>query len=281
MLPGPKRAWARPTKKARPKPKPKPKRKRSARPRPRAPRPRRSAREDPRAIPVFIIVRDRVTALRRLVARLERAGQRRIVLVDNSSTYPPLLEYFGQTPHRVVRTRSNEGPWSPWRSGLIAATRGRFVVTDPDMYPDDMCPDDFMYALCDALDLLAPSGVTKVGMGLRVDDLPDNPLAQQVRDWEARFWVRQLGTGPRGEAWWSAAIDSTFALYQPGHRYDGGGAKSVRLGQPYLVRCDAWYEDPSEISEEEKYFAARASRASTWGKTIRGLVAGRGIPSYP
>ena len=45
-------------------------------------------------IPVFIICRDMVTPLGDLVAWLERNGHQRLILVDNASTYPPLVEYY-------------------------------------------------------------------------------------------------------------------------------------------------------------------------------------------
>lgn len=284
MLPGPKRSAL--VRGGTRKPKPADKRKAArARPKQRRKRSQPVLRapppQDPQTIPVYIIVRDRVTALQLLVERLERAGQQRIVLVDNSSTYPPLLEYLRTIPHRVVRTGRNEGPWSPWRSGLVAATRGRFIVADPDMYPDETCPDDFIHVLYEALGALLPRGVTKVGMGLRIDDLPDNPVASSIRQAEGRFWKHRYGAGARGEDWWVAAVDSTFALYLPGHPYDGGCARAARIGTPYLMRCGPWYEDPSAVSEEERYFIARASRVSTFATRMRRFAARRRVPPLP
>ena len=59
------------------------------------------------SLPIFINCRDRVTPLRDLVAWLERAGHQRIILVDNDSTYEPLLEFYEQSPHEVVRLGQN------------------------------------------------------------------------------------------------------------------------------------------------------------------------------
>ena len=51
-------------------------------------------------IPIFIVVRDLLSPLQQLVAWLERAGHERIVLIDNDSTYPPMVEYLvGYTAH--------------------------------------------------------------------------------------------------------------------------------------------------------------------------------------
>jgi hypothetical protein len=209
----------------------------------------------------------------RLVERLEHAGQERIVFVDNSSTYPPLLDYLGVSPHRVVRTGRNDGPSSPWTSGLVAATSGRFIVTDPDLRPDDACPNDFVAALVEALDTLRSRGVVKIGMGLRIDDLPETSIAQSVREWELpRFWQRTMGQGNRGEVWYEAFVDTTFAVYSPQAKYDAGCATAARLGPPYLMRCDPWYERPESISDEERYYCERASSASNQAAHMRRLL---------
>ena len=50
-------------------------------------------------VPIFINSRDRVTPLRELVEWCEHAGQTRIYLVDNDSTYPTLCASRRPTVH--------------------------------------------------------------------------------------------------------------------------------------------------------------------------------------
>src|SRR5215469_1260868 len=95
---------------------------------------------DALSIPVYITVRDRVSDLRRLVAWLERAQHRNIVLMDNASTYEPLLAYLGDSPHEVVYLSQNLGSRALWRSGLVP--NEPFVLTDPDIIPTEDCPLD-------------------------------------------------------------------------------------------------------------------------------------------
>lgn len=56
-------------------------------------------------IPVYIISFNRLSCLKQLVARLERAGYSNIHIVDNGSSYPPLLEELDKTPHVVHRMK--------------------------------------------------------------------------------------------------------------------------------------------------------------------------------
>ena len=83
--------------------------------------------------PIFINCRDRVTDLAQLVAWLERAGCEEIYLLDNDSAYEPLLTYYEETPHTVLRLGQNLGRFAVWSApGVFELTKGRpFVYTRP------------------------------------------------------------------------------------------------------------------------------------------------------
>lgn len=212
--------------------------------------------------PVFVPVRDRVTPLRRLVDWLERAGQEDIWLIDNASTYEPLLDYLAATPHQVVRLEHNLGHRSPWLSGSVQrhAHLRWFMVSDPDVVPDDECPLDALDHLRAVLE--RQHAFHKAGLGLRIDDLPEHyPLAGEVRRWEAQFWTDEVEPGV-----YRANVDTTFAMYKPlegRHRDD----HAVRTGSPYVARHLPWYSDPAELSDEERYYRDHADRTvSNWDR---------------
>lgn len=212
--------------------------------------------------PVFITVRDRVTCLAALVQWLESAGQERIYLLDNDSTYPPLLDYLAASPHTVVRLGANVGHRAAWESGAIAAVCGdreHFVVTDPDVVPVEECPADALDVFREILDLIPDC--SKAGFGLRIDDLPVGfTFRNDVVAWESRFWTNELAPGI-----YAAPIDTTFALHRPGTPYQLTGA--VRTGMPYVARHLGWYVDSGDPSDEDAYYQAHARRDSThWSK---------------
>jgi hypothetical protein len=202
---------------------------------------------------VFVNTRDRVTPLRALVGWLERAGVRRIVFVDNASTYGPLLDYFDETPHEVVRLPENLGELAPWLSGTIERMTGEhefFVETDPDVVPDSDCPLDALDYLYDVV-YTYPEYV-KVGLGLRIDDLPDHYVhAEAVRRWEARFWLDEYRPGL-----YIAPVDTTFAMYRP--RTGATMVPALRTGPPYLARHLPWYTDSRRMSREDRYYLRHA-----------------------
>jgi GT2 family glycosyltransferase len=220
--------------------------------------------KQPADMPVFIICRDRVDALRELVAWLEKKGFHKIVFVDNDSLYPPLVQYFQETPYQVIRLYRNVGHTSPWTLGMIRALipEDFYIVSDPDVIPDKGCPKDvfshflklhkkyFMYQ--------------KVGFGLRIDDLPDHyPLKKSVMEWEGQFWNNQLEPEV-----YEAGIDTTFATYKP-FSYFYTLHPSIRTGHPYTACHLPWYADPKKISEEETHYRFRADHnVSSWNVDV-------------
>jgi hypothetical protein len=209
-------------------------------------------------VPVFINCRDRVTPLLPLLDYLERAGCEQVYLLDNDSTYPPLLEYYEQTPHNVIRLGENRRHKSFWESGLLEelGVRGQYVFSDPDLIPIEECPLDAIGYFAEVLERYP--AYPKAGFGLKIDDLPDHfGMKADVIAWESRFWHRLIA--PR---LYEAPIDTTFALYRSAEH---APRFAIRTGFPYLVRHTTWYLDSENLPEEHRYYIERA-RATSWSR---------------
>lgn len=211
-----------------------------------------------RTVPVIINCRDRVSCLRRLVAWLEDAGHENIVLLDNASTYPPLLEYLGRCGHRVERLDRNLGHTALWQAAALERSIREqwFVYSDPDVVPDESCAPDLVARLREILE--RNQGSVKAGPALRTDDLPDHyHLKAHVIEHERQFYGNPLGPDL-----YQSFIDTTFAVYRPGTPYSHGPAlRSTR----YRARHLAWYLDSNALDDEEIYYRTHAdSRISHW-----------------
>lgn len=217
--------------------------------------------------PILIACRDRVSSLIELVRWLEDAGHQRIILVDNDSSYEPLLEYYEATPHTVVRLGQNIGPHQFWAAGVVDehASGERFVLTDPDVVPCSTCPADALAFFDDLLDRYPDRA--KVGFGLRIDDLPARYQHREaVWAWERPFWTDEKEPGV-----YDAPIDTTFALYREGEAAFRA-APALRTGGLYVARHMPWYSDLASPSAEdvcyhERYLASRQLSAgvkTTW-----------------
>ncbi len=209
-----------------------------------------------RQTPIYIICRDRLEPLKTLVKWLEGMGMKNVILIDNDSIFPPLVDYLGKTSYQVIPTRKNVGHTSPWNSGIVKSLSPEkfYIVTDPDVIPTAECPRDVIkrfYSLHKKYLLYE-----KVGFGLRIDDLPDHyPLKESVVTWESQFWNNTLE-----ENVFEAGIDTTFALYKP-FTYRYTLHPSIRTGGKYIARHLPWYSGPdsAKTSDEEKFYRLRAN----------------------
>lgn len=212
----------------------------------------------PEEIPIYIICFERVDALKKLVAWLEKIGMKKIVFLDNDSSYKPLLDYYKKTPYQVLPLLRNIGHTAPWSLGItrILTPDEYYVVTDPDVIPVDDCPEDVIKHFLDIH--MRHLGYQKVGFGLKIDDLPDfYPLKKSVVKWEKQFWQTALEPDV-----YDAPLDTTFALYKPA-TYHYFLAPSIRTGGKYTARHLPWYVNPQQTSDEEEYYRLRANSSIT------------------
>ena len=217
-------------------------------------------------IPAFVICRDLVTWTKRTVAGLEaQPGIGPIYLVDNDSTFPPLLSYYRTTPHTVIRLGGNYGKRGPWKRGIIRrhARRGPFIVTDPDIEPMESCPDDWLEHFLEALDRYPD--IAKVGFGLHLDDLPAKYQFRAEVLQRSRQFEDPKHLTPCGE-FYRIPLDTTLAVYRAGTPYCTTPA--LRSAAPYQARHLAWYLNSAKPSKEVLYYRNHADQKfGHWAKS--------------
>jgi len=193
--------------------------------------------------------------MREMIDWLQDAGTKNIVIFDNASTYPPLMEYYKNLPEGVSVNYlgQNCGPWAFWDKGFHLQQRTPYIVTDPDLIPDINCPKD----LINQLQLLLHDNPScgKVGTGLLFPGLvpPEtyDPKGKSRYD-ENMYWTRRHSA----KAFY-APIDTTFALYPVGpakHDY-GINKNNLRMDRPYVVKHTPSFYTGIQPPEELYYIA--------------------------
>lgn len=220
--------------------------------------------------PILLISYNRLSYLQQLVSWLEKAGYQNIQIVDNQSSYPPLLDYLAKTPHKVHHMDKNYGHLVVWKSGRFDAliNSQHYVVSDCDVLPAESCGADVVERCFEILERYP--AFTKAGPSLRIDDIPEHYyLKEKVIDWEKAFWEHPLEDGTLFEA----AIDTTFALYRPGiSASDERWWRSIRMAPPYTARHLPWYANGSSSDEDLFYQRSLNNFSSQWSITEPALL---------
>ena len=203
--------------------------------------------EKAKVIPVYINARNLLTPLRKMVDYLLQIPNARPIIIDNDSTWGPLLEYYeNDCPVKVVRTGVNGGKfgWSEHMLDHKAEGIEKYVVTDSDLELDGI-PLDVLDVLSDGLD--SHPGVTKVGLSLDFETIPDDyPMKQDVIDWECQFWRTRTG------GFCHAGIDTTFAMRRASDPIAFETYGHRRADRPYCAGHWPWHWTPTVIEESEE-----------------------------
>lgn len=211
-------------------------------------------------IPIIINNFNRLEFLRKLLDGLEKRNHKNIIILDNQSTYPPLIEFYKTTKHKVVFLDKNYGYRALWKSGLYHQFKKNFFVyTDSDMEIIKECPDNFMEFFRNVL--LANKNCKKVGFSLKIDDLPDTyKLKKDVIEWESKFYKNKIS-----DQLYRAQLDTTFAMYRPfSFKHTASHIPLMyRTAFPYQIKHLPWYVDSENISDEEKYYM-KTTHVKSW-----------------
>jgi hypothetical protein len=215
---------------------------------------------DYKNIPIIINNFNRLEYPTRLITSLEKLGYFNIHILDNNSTYPPLLDYYRNTAYTVHHLGKNLGHLALWKSGVFKHFKKSFYVyTDPDLEIVDECPADFMKYFVEVLQ--QNPLVQKIGLALKYNDLPAHfKKKEEVIRWEKNFYTDKFGDGL-----YRAHVDTTFALYRPGAK--GGSHEyklSLRTVFPYECRHLPWYENSDNPGEENLYYINSARTSTFW-----------------
>lgn len=219
---------------------------------------------DHKDIPIIINNRNRLTFLKMLIEALQRRGYNNIYILDNDSTYPPLIEFYNNINCKVILLRENRGFDALSQIPLYKEIKKNyFVYTDSDVVPVSICPEDFLDYFLNVLKKY-PS-IQKVGFSLKIDDLPDhNDKKNEIIKWESQYFENSFK-----ENLFFAAIDTTFALHRPLATLSTKGRfKHLRTGWPYEAKHMPWYNDSSNLSKEEQYYNSTVEIGTHWSKGI-------------
>lgn len=221
---------------------------------------------DWRDVPIFINARDRVGVMKKLIDWLLDAGYRNVIILDNDSTYPKLLDYYAELKKnpsvKIILLKKNLGHKALWKSNVLEKLNisTPYVYTDPDVVPVENCPKDFVSTLYEILN--EHREFRKVGPSLVWEDITffDKDFWQ---DQEARF-ERQA---PVNKKFCYANIDTTFALYTNTRSY------SLRFSLRTVgnLRCRhlPWYFDYDNLPDDEQYYIEHANKSSSIAKRLK------------
>ena len=192
-----------------------------------------------------------------------------IVILDNCSTYRPLLQFYDTLSKsnnvQVIRLVHNYGISKILLFSMGFRRFDKYVITDSDLIPYDDTPVD----LLDKMSFLLDKHIefNHVGVSIEINDLPKHyPFKKDILKWEQQYWENKFND----EAY-IAAIDTTFAMYRKTSLVTLQ-RPAIRLARPYRLKHLDWYIDPANLSKEQKYYIRECTSISTWNSKLKDKI---------
>lgn len=227
-------------------------------------------------IPIFIISCNRLTVLKRSIESYKKLGDITIIIHDNNSTYPPMIEYLkrleseGVEVYRHPEARGtfydiSESVENTIKSWFNYHKADYYVVTDPDIELENPSPQ----LLEHYKELLQDKRINVVGPMLRIDDLPDcyTLKDEMINSQKIQFWYKERGSY-KGIEHVYCGIDTTFGMYRSSFRFSRLNL-GLRVFEPYMAKHLDWYLDIDNLNEEEQYYKDHATALSTNSQHIK------------
>ena len=204
----------------------------------------------------FVLMFNRLTWALPLIEKL--AEKCDVILIDNGSTYQPLLDWYKTCPYQLMQMGNDRV--SNLKSVLNTFKPDRYILTDHDLDISSV-PENWLLQLEKGLNLYP--NASKCGLSLELMDLPVNRFTERVFDHECRFWMH------RDKYFYHADVATTLALHDAG-RHEAGMRNGIRSARPYTARHLPWYMNRDTImeSEEELYYIAHATNYG-WSNVAR------------
>jgi hypothetical protein len=210
-------------------------------------------------VSIIINNRNRFTFLKQLITWLENNGYKNIYIIDNQSTYQPLLEYYKTISYKIFFLDENVGYMSLWQTPIFNQFKNSYYVyTDSDVLPTENCPKNIIEELYKVLKKY--KNIEKAGVALKIDDIPNNykNKAEVIRI-ESEWWKKEIE-----KDLFDAPVDTTFALYRPLAKGNAEECKAYRVAGKLSFFHQPWYENSASPSEEDVFYKNSVSKNSSY-----------------
>ena len=214
------------------------------------------------SIPIVIPTFNNPTYLWRFIEQLQRFPKIQILIYDNNSTYPPMLQLLNELEKKytLVRNSENRGPEFVYQDqNLLKSLPLQFLLSDPDLDLNPGLPINFFETF------FALTEFYKIGKAGSALSIPDNfktnlKLVQRdvtttAIEYETQFWQNLSGFVKKDSAKiYGAALGATLCLVNMKYLSDDNHwSKGIRVAGIYENKHLPW-ELYFDLPKDEKEY---------------------------
>ena len=221
------------------------------------------------SVPIFIINYNLLTYTKNMVNQLLKyVDPSNIYIIDNNSTFPPLLEYYKiiSSHINIIYMPDNYGHTVFLHPDIQKLITDYFIITDPDLKFNDNLPSNFIDIM---IQISKKYNANKVGFALDISD-PNIRNDITVNDrtiiqYETPFWDSKIQDDEY--SLYDASIDTTFCLKRKYIEHRIYPNSSIRIADNFTCTHIPWLNNYLDnfLEGEAEYYMFN-NKSSTWFK---------------
>jgi hypothetical protein len=192
-----------------------------------------------------------------------------IYIIDNKSTYPPLVAYLKSIENQVnvLYMPENYGHRVYMRDEILKLGGDKYIITDPDLLLNPNLPQNFIDILSELSDKYK---IGKIGFALDITNNINNNLIasdnkMSVIEWESRYWSDKIDN--KEYEIYNAEIDTTFVLINT--KYYDGSLTGIRVAGNFTCVHIPWLNNyENNLLDGELSYYRSNNLSTTWARQI-------------
>ena len=203
-------------------------------------------------IPFYVVAFNRIKGLQMAVEFVKRSTTPiELVVLDMGSTWEPYLKYRDSLDVKVHSFPFGMGPRDLWVTGELAKLGGGgFFLSDGDIDYSEVA-DDAAQKMIELSEKYP--WIPKVGLALKITDLPVDFEGNRLREWAIIDWKV-----PWANEVFLTGLDTTTAYY-PRRDKTFYYRPGLRIAGKYQSNHYPWYERSENFDDEAKFYTRLAS----------------------
>jgi len=217
-------------------------------------------------IPFYVVAFNRIYGLKKAYEFVSSSSiPLELIVLDMGSTWEPFIEYRDSLGIKVINFPFGMGPRDLWVTGELSRLGiGGFFLADGDI--------DYSDVNLDAAEKMVNLSqkypwFPKVGLALKIQDLPKDNEGNRIRDWAKSDWAVRWD-----QETYLTGLDTTTAYY-PRRETTFHYRPALRIAGVYQATHYPWYERPENYGEEARFYVSLASEKISSAQA--GLLPGR------
>lgn len=187
-----------------------------------------------------------------------------VIIIDNASSYIPLLSWYEQIKNEVeiIRNKQNFGHLA-FYSILAHRFEKPVFYTDSDIILNPKMPENWQEIMLE----LYEKHKKKISLALKIDDIPKHyPFRNEAIRNERKWWRNKIQNKPL--KLYVADTDTTFSLINPREF----SYQSIRIGGDFTAKHSSWYQNPKFLTSEQIYYINSLSTVTQYSKMMKKMI---------